>query len=147
MLAIVYDCTLSGNNSAVNIDSRMAAPGRIEAVHFEPDRGHPPPIFGFQLSVPPDRNDHENPPRHNLSPVFAGTVAQGGSRYRPSSKSEAASVGGPLSMRSLRCRLLALFGHGAMSDLSPLSGEERKLDFGAVRSVDDPQRTLAARAI
>jgi hypothetical protein len=24
-----------------------------------------------------------------------------------------------------------------MSDLSPLSGEERKLDFGAVRSVDD----------
>jgi hypothetical protein len=33
---------------------------------------------------------------------------------------------------------LALFGHGALSDLSPLSGEERKLDFGAVRSVDDP---------
>ena len=25
-----------------------------------------------------------------------------------------------------------------MSDLSSLSGEERKLDFGAVRSVDDP---------
>jgi hypothetical protein len=25
-----------------------------------------------------------------------------------------------------------------MSDLSPLSGVERKLDFGAVRSVDDP---------
>ena len=24
-----------------------------------------------------------------------------------------------------------------MSDLSPLSGEEQKLDFGAVRSVDD----------
>ena len=33
---------------------------------------------------------------------------------------------------------LALFGHGPMSDLSPLSGVERKLDFGAVRSVDDP---------
>jgi len=30
-----------------------------------------------------------------------------------------------------------LFGHGPMSDLSPLSGGERKLDFGAVRSVDD----------
>ena len=29
-----------------------------------------------------------------------------------------------------------------MSDLIPLSGEERKLDFGAVRSVDDPPRTL-----
>jgi hypothetical protein len=27
-----------------------------------------------------------------------------------------------------------------MSDLSPLSGVERKLDFGAVRSVDDPSR-------
>jgi hypothetical protein len=26
-----------------------------------------------------------------------------------------------------------------MSDLSPLSGEERKLDFGAVRSVDEGQ--------
>ena len=26
-----------------------------------------------------------------------------------------------------------------MSDLSPLSGEERKLDFGAVRSVDEPK--------
>jgi hypothetical protein len=25
-----------------------------------------------------------------------------------------------------------------MSDLSPLSGEERKSNFGAVRSVDDP---------
>jgi hypothetical protein len=29
-----------------------------------------------------------------------------------------------------------------MSDLSPLSGEERKSNFGAVRSVDDPTRTL-----
>ena len=28
-----------------------------------------------------------------------------------------------------------------MSDLSPLSGEERKSNFGAVRSVDDPNRT------
>jgi hypothetical protein len=36
---------------------------------------------------------------------------------------------------------MALFGHGAMSDLSPLSGVERKLDFGAVRSVFDPNRT------
>jgi hypothetical protein len=25
-----------------------------------------------------------------------------------------------------------------MTDLSPLSGEERKSDFGAIRSVDDP---------
>ena len=31
-----------------------------------------------------------------------------------------------------------------MSDLSPLSGEERKLDFGAVKSVDEPNRTYAA---
>jgi len=31
-----------------------------------------------------------------------------------------------------------------MSALSPLSGVERKLDFGAVRSVFDPTATLAA---
>src|SRR6266478_476973 len=31
-----------------------------------------------------------------------------------------------------------------MSDLSPLSGEERKSNFGAVRSVDDPIQTLDA---
>ena len=29
-----------------------------------------------------------------------------------------------------------------MSDLSPLSGEERKSNFGAVRSVEDPFQTL-----
>jgi hypothetical protein len=28
--------------------------------------------------------------------------------------------------------------HFAIADLSPLLGEERKLDFGAARSVDDP---------
>jgi hypothetical protein len=33
-----------------------------------------------------------------------------------------------------------------MSDLSPLSGEERKWNFGAVRSVDDPERTLGTRS-
>jgi len=32
-----------------------------------------------------------------------------------------------------------------MSDLSPLSGEERKSNFGAVRSVDDPERSFGAR--
>jgi hypothetical protein len=37
--------------------------------------------------------------------------------------------------------LLALFGHGSMSDLSPLSGEERKSNFGAARSVNDPTQT------
>jgi hypothetical protein len=41
---------------------------------------------------------------------------------------------------------MALFGHGPMSDLSPLSGVERKSDLGAVRSEFDPQRTLAACA-
>ena len=30
-----------------------------------------------------------------------------------------------------------------MSDLSPLSGEERKSNFGAVRSVDDPKGEVA----
>jgi hypothetical protein len=30
-----------------------------------------------------------------------------------------------------------------MSDLSPLSGVERKLDFGDVRAVVDPDRTCA----
>jgi hypothetical protein len=36
---------------------------------------------------------------------------------------------------------MAQLGHGAMSDLSPLSGVKRELDFGAVRSVDDPKLT------
>jgi hypothetical protein len=31
-----------------------------------------------------------------------------------------------------------LFGHGAMSELSPLSDVMRKSDFGAVRSPFDP---------
>src|SRR5258705_6694147 len=35
----------------------------------------------------------------------------------------------------------AQLGHGEMSDLSPLSGVKRKSNFGAVRSVDDPQQT------
>jgi hypothetical protein len=39
-------------------------------------------------------------------------------------------------------RCWARNGHGPMSDLSPLSGEERKSNFGAVRSVDDPNLTL-----
>jgi hypothetical protein len=30
-----------------------------------------------------------------------------------------------------------------MSDLSPLSGEEQKSNFGAARSVDDPEQTLS----
>ena len=30
---------------------------------------------------------------------------------------------------------------GLMSDLSPLPGVERKSNFGAVRSVDDPEQT------
>ena len=38
---------------------------------------------------------------------------------------------------------MARNGHGPMSDLSPLSGVERKLDFGAVRSVFDPIRKSA----
>ena len=37
--------------------------------------------------------------------------------------------------------LLALFGHGAMSELSPLSGVKRKLDFGVGRAAfDHPYR-------
>ena len=43
--------------------------------------------------------------------------------------------------------LLARTGHGAMADLSPLLGEERKSDFGAVRSVDDPDRTLMSDSV
>ena len=40
----------------------------------------------------------------------------------------------PIPVKRLgECRLLALFGHGEMSELSPLSGEVRKQDFGAVR--------------
>ena len=47
-------------------------------------------------------------------------------------------IGASLWHRSRQCRILAHFGPHAMSDLSPLSGVERKLDFGAVRSVFDP---------
>jgi len=39
--------------------------------------------------------------------------------------------------------ILARNGHGPMSDLSPLSGEEQKSNFGAARSVDDPEQTLS----
>jgi hypothetical protein len=41
-------------------------------------------------------------------------------------------------------QVLARTGHGPMSDLSPLSGEERKSNFGAVRSVNDPSSCAAA---
>ncbi len=34
-----------------------------------------------------------------------------------------------------------------MSDLSPLSGVKRKLDFGAVRAALDPQRTYSVSFI
>ena len=38
---------------------------------------------------------------------------------------------------------MALLGHGAVSELSPLSGVKQKLDFGAVRAAFDPLRTWA----
>src|SRR5439155_23728545 len=46
--------------------------------------------------------------------------------------------------RLLRCMSpeLVLFGLGAVSDLSPLSGVKRKSDFGAVRAAFDPTQTL-----
>src|SRR5258707_9673609 len=37
----------------------------------------------------------------------------------------------------------ALFGHGAMSELSPPLGVKRKSVFGAVRAAFDPQETSA----
>ena len=42
----------------------------------------------------------------------------------------------------LRCMSpnLAPNGHGVMSELSPLSREKRKSDFGAVRAAFDPKR-------
>src|SRR5437899_7574711 len=39
---------------------------------------------------------------------------------------------------------LARNRYAVMSELSPLSGVKRKLDFGAVRAAFDPTRTLAA---
>ena len=39
---------------------------------------------------------------------------------------------------------MALFGLGAMSELSPLSGVKRKSVFGAVRAAFDPTRTSAS---
>src|SRR5258706_15488690 len=43
-------------------------------------------------------------------------------------------------MIGAECPLLARNGHGAMSDMSPLSGVERKSDFGAVTSEEDGKR-------
>jgi hypothetical protein len=34
-----------------------------------------------------------------------------------------------------------------MSDLSPLLGEERKSNFGVVRSVDDPEQTSSKQLL
>jgi hypothetical protein len=47
----------------------------------------------------------------------------------------------------LRCmsQLLAQRGHGAMSELSPLSGVKLKSDFGAVRAAFDPEGDLVPR--
>ena len=44
-----------------------------------------------------------------------------------------------------RVRSLAPFGHGVMSELGPLLGLKRKLDFGAVRSAFDPMYGPAVR--
>src|SRR5258708_5119750 len=43
---------------------------------------------------------------------------------------------------AVRWSLMALFGHGAMSAMSPLSRVKRKSNFGNVRSEFDPKRTL-----
>jgi hypothetical protein len=40
---------------------------------------------------------------------------------------------------------MALLGHGAVSELSPLSGVKQKLDFGAVRAAFDPLRKSRSR--
>jgi hypothetical protein len=40
---------------------------------------------------------------------------------------------------------MALFGLHPMSELSPLSGAKRKLDFGAVRAAFDPNATSTRR--
>ena len=40
---------------------------------------------------------------------------------------------------------MALFGPHAMSELSPLSGAKRKLDFGAIRAAFDPKATSPLR--
>jgi hypothetical protein len=42
---------------------------------------------------------------------------------------------------------MALFGHAAMSDLSPLSGVKRKLYLGAARSAYDPKATSAGGSL
>jgi hypothetical protein len=47
---------------------------------------------------------------------------------------------------SVMCRLLALFGSGATSDMSPLSGANRKWDFGATKTVVDPIQKSALSA-
>jgi hypothetical protein len=42
---------------------------------------------------------------------------------------------------------MAPFGHGAMSESSPLSGGERKSDLGAVRAAFNPKRALASYTV
>jgi hypothetical protein len=38
--------------------------------------------------------------------------------------------------------LMARFGHGALSDLGPLSEADRKSNFGSAKSVVDLERTF-----
>ena len=64
------------------------------------------------------------------------------SRFIPGTKPCLATALSIVCYLLARCRLLAHSGHDAMSDLSPLSGVERKLDFGAVRSPFDPETDI-----
>src|SRR5258706_3296520 len=74
---------------------------------------------------------------------FWQTKLSGWRTSRKTKASKAASVRGLFHIRpSLRCRLLAHFGPDAMSDLSPLSGVKRKLDFGAVGAAFDPKTDI-----
>ena len=40
---------------------------------------------------------------------------------------------------------MALFGHDAMSEFSPLSGVKRKLDVGPVRTASGPEAVIGRR--
>src|SRR6202048_2043557 len=89
------------------------------------NRTHGQLLSWMRLTTPPSSRQADRPATDDLSLVTA-----------PSGK--------PPLQRAIAQRFSALarLGHAPMSDLSPLSGEERKLDFGAVRSVDDPDSDI-----
>ena len=83
-----------------------------------------------------------------ISSAMVAAIRSGGGRSRLEAARLNLMVGSNSGNSSRRCGSACPFvarnGHGAMFELSLLSGVKLKSDFGAVRSAFDPKRTLAA---